>query len=417
MIVAMGSNVPLNTFKKITELIMKNPAIFSQACDLIERSIMNAPVQNKKALLYLLDYMFKTMGRRCTDYFLTSISTIVASYFESANNEMRSKLGSIVGIWARQRTFPEHVINDIIKRVSSTCQDTHTFETIWKQSFNNGLYGNLPRQQVSARPTQPAFYRVTDYMDDENIGELSDDDDLNPKFTINKELLDRVVYPTVRSHLDFVKEVMRYQTEQNKLIGVKTMDPVVTKPPEDASAATKVYVFGDWNDLDTLVTEGRQLLHDVEKEPEDNRYYAMCPECGVVFKKENEYTAHVSRHHQVNELFEKHQQYRGWYKSRNEWVLNQKQEAPVETEEDSHYVEYDVNRCKCGFCGERLEYVELDDGARKGWFFKDAVEPIKGGSVYHVDCYKLQEAKNKKREEKQKEEEAKKEEVKEEPQV
>ena len=69
--------------------------------------------------------MFKTMGRTCTDYFLTSISTIVASYFESvrfsfqtfmdqANNEMRSKLGSIVGIWARQRTFPEHVINDII---------------------------------------------------------------------------------------------------------------------------------------------------------------------------------------------------------------------------------------------------------------------------------------------------------------
>ena len=51
-----------------------------------------------------------------------------------------------------------------------------------------------------------------------------------------------------------------------------------------------MYVFGDWNDLDTLVTEGRQLLHDVEKEPEDNRYYAMCPECGVVFKKENEVT-------------------------------------------------------------------------------------------------------------------------------
>lgn len=40
----MGSNVPLNTFKKITELIMKNPAIFSQACDLIERSIMNVPL-------------------------------------------------------------------------------------------------------------------------------------------------------------------------------------------------------------------------------------------------------------------------------------------------------------------------------------------------------------------------------------
>ena len=48
----------------------------------------------------------------------------------------------------------------------------------------------------------------------------------------------------------------------------------------------------------------------------------------------------MSRHHQVNELFEKHQQYRGWYKSRKEWVLNQKQEAPVETEvgvtEDAH---------------------------------------------------------------------------------
>ena len=44
MIVAMGSNVPLNTFKKITELFMKNPAIFSQACDLIERIIMNVPL-------------------------------------------------------------------------------------------------------------------------------------------------------------------------------------------------------------------------------------------------------------------------------------------------------------------------------------------------------------------------------------
>jgi len=40
-------------------------------------------VQNKKPLLYLLDYMFKTIGRKCTDYFISSISTIIASYFES----------------------------------------------------------------------------------------------------------------------------------------------------------------------------------------------------------------------------------------------------------------------------------------------------------------------------------------------
>ena len=39
------------------------------------------------------------------------------------------------------------------------------------------------------------MFRVTDYMDDENLGELSDDDDLNPAFTINKELLDQQVYP------------------------------------------------------------------------------------------------------------------------------------------------------------------------------------------------------------------------------
>lgn len=81
------------------------------------------------------------------------------------------------------------------KRVSLICQDAHTFDAVWNQSFNNGLYGNLPRQQVSVRSSQPTVYRVTDYMDDENLGELSDDDDLNPLFTINKELLDQQVYP------------------------------------------------------------------------------------------------------------------------------------------------------------------------------------------------------------------------------
>jgi|GEM_PF-4381126 len=27
---------------------------------------------------------------------------------------MRSKMGSIVGLWARQRTFPAHVIEEIV---------------------------------------------------------------------------------------------------------------------------------------------------------------------------------------------------------------------------------------------------------------------------------------------------------------
>ena len=79
--------------------------------------------------------------------------------------------------------------------MSLICQDAHTFDAVWSQSFNNGLYGNLPRQQVAANSSQTAAYRVTDYMDDENLGELSDDDDLNPLFTINKELLDQQVYP------------------------------------------------------------------------------------------------------------------------------------------------------------------------------------------------------------------------------
>ena len=136
-------------------------------------------------------------------------------------------------------------------------------------------------------------------MDDENLGELSDDDDLNPLFTINKELLDQQVYPvscvvwfwkqTVRSHLDFIKQVIRYQTEQNKLMGVKQATPIVPKIPTDVvTSTTKVYSFDNCNDTDKLLVEGRQLLHDIEKEPEDNRYYAMCPGCGIVFKKENE---------------------------------------------------------------------------------------------------------------------------------
>ena len=44
MIVAMGSNVPFNTIKKITDLIMNNPPIFTQACDLIERSMASVVI-------------------------------------------------------------------------------------------------------------------------------------------------------------------------------------------------------------------------------------------------------------------------------------------------------------------------------------------------------------------------------------
>ena len=34
-------------------------------------------------------------------------------------------------------------------------------------------------------------------------------------------------------------------------------------------------------------------------------------------------------------------------------------------QEKIQYVEYDV-----GFCGEKLEYVELDDSVRKGWLYE-----------------------------------------------
>ena len=39
-------------------------------------------------------------------------------------------------------------------------------------------------------------------------------------------------------------------------------------------------------------------------------------------------------------------------------------------QEKIQYVEYDVNRCYCGFCGEKLEDVELDDSVRKGWLYE-----------------------------------------------
>ena len=50
--------------------------------------------------------------------------------------------------------------------------------------------------------------------------------------------------------------------------------------------------------------------------------------------------------------------------------------------------------------------------------FKDAVEPVKGGPVYHVDCLRLQEAeKQKKREEKKRDIQMKKEEPEVKPEV
>lgn len=45
MIIAMGPKVPLNTIKKITDLIMNNPPIFTQACDLIERSMASVGIR------------------------------------------------------------------------------------------------------------------------------------------------------------------------------------------------------------------------------------------------------------------------------------------------------------------------------------------------------------------------------------
>ena len=64
---------------------------------------------------------------------------------------------------------------------------------VWNQPFNAALYGRVARQ--APRNPQQSSYHTVDYLDDDTLGPVGDDDDLNPDFTINTELLHRTVFP------------------------------------------------------------------------------------------------------------------------------------------------------------------------------------------------------------------------------
>ena len=97
-------------------------------------------------------------------------------------------------------------------------------------------------------------------------------------------------------------------------------------------------------------------------------------------------------HQENNELFQKQKVYRGWYKSRREWVQKDVAEVVEEDKEvETQYVEYDVRFPTCGICGEKLEVKDVDDEKRKGLYFVDAVQPVANGPVYHVRCLKIRE--------------------------
>ena len=119
-------------------------------------------------------------------------------------------------------------------------------------------------------------------------------------------------------------------------------------------------------------------------------------------------------HQENNELFQKQKVYRGWYKSRREWVQKDVAEGVEEDKEvETQDVEYDVRFPTCGICGEKLEVKDVDDEKRKGLYFVDAVQPVANGPVYHVRCLKIREEEERKKEEEvlsRREEPAKKEE-------
>lgn len=105
-------------------------------------------------------------------------------------------------------------------------------------------------------------------------------------------------------------------------------------------------------------------------------------------------------HQENNELFQKQKVYRGWYKSRREWVQKDVAEVVEEDKEvETQYVEYDVRFPTCGICGEKLEVKDVDDEKRKGLYFVDAVQPVANGPVYHVRCLKIREEEERKKEE------------------
>ena len=119
-------------------------------------------------------------------------------------------------------------------------------------------------------------------------------------------------------------------------------------------------------------------------------------------------------HQENNELFQKQKVYRGWYKSRREWVQKDVAEVVEEDKEvETQYVEYDVRFPTCGICGEKLEVKDVEDEKRKGLYFVDALQPVANGPVYHVRCLKIREEEERKKEEEvlsRREEPAKKEE-------
>ncbi|KAK8833005.1 hypothetical protein WA577_003982, partial [Blastocystis sp. JDR] len=381
----MGTNAPLAAFERIKSLMLQNQPIFNQICDIIERNIMNASVQNKKSILYLMDYLFKNLGGRITKYYVRPLPSIICNYFESAKDEMRSTIAKIVGSWARANYFPQPVIMEIIRRVQSSCQGPQHFEMVWNQPFNAALYGRIARQ--APRNPQQSSYHTVDYLDDDTLGPVGDDDDLNPDFTINTELLHRTVFPTLLCQFQYVQEVWRYQLEQNKTHSHATPVVELAAPPvEEASVGSVLYTFSNWKDADALVIAGRDYLGAMR-----TRAKHHCDQCGVLFKKTEEYSAHIRLHQANNELFQKQKVYRGWYKPQREWLQKNVAEEVEEAKEETQYVEYDVDFPTCGVCGEKLEVKDVDDDVRKGLFFVDAVRPVANGPVYHVKCLRIRE--------------------------
>ena len=88
----------------------------------------------------------------------------------------------------------------------------------------------------------------------------------------------------MRSHLDYVRSVIAYQTNQNKQMGVKEAEPVLPS----TITITKLDISTDWRDINSLLKNGRQELMEEEKESNDNRYFQKCDECNIVFRREDD---------------------------------------------------------------------------------------------------------------------------------
>lgn len=65
-------------------------------------------------------------------------------------------------------------------------------------------------------------------------------------------------------------------------MGVKEAEPITMVE----NNAAEFILSTEWNDRDNLLIEGRKALLDAEKQPNDNRYFSVCYECNLVFRKE-----------------------------------------------------------------------------------------------------------------------------------